>query len=218
MPISKEREDARPRRQNIGKAAQILSAALTVFLEEGFGAASMDAIARVAGVSKATLYSHFDGKEALFARVVADEWNRHWQDRPEPSTTADDPVAALTEFGHGYMELLLHPVALAIYRITMGEARRFPDLGRLFFEAGPARVRDGLTRVLADLEGCRALRVDDRRLAAEQFLGLMQTPLYLRSLLDIKDGLGADDVDRIVGSAVAVFVRAYGTKEWEANR
>lgn len=193
------------------KAAQILDAARAVFLEQGFGAASMEAIARTAGVSKATLYSHFDGKEALFARIVAGEWASHWSDRPEPQLRDGDLSTALAAFGHGFMELLLHPVALAIYRITMGEARRFPELGRLFFESGPATVRERLTVFLAEREAAGELSLPDRRLAAEQFLGLMQTPLYLRSLLDIRDGIGPADVDRIVASAVEVFVRAYGT-------
>ncbi len=194
------------------KAAQILDAARAVFLEQGFGAASMDAIARTAGVSKATLYSHFSGKEALFAQVVAGEWASHWRARPGPEFAGGDLRQDLTAFGQGFMELLLHPVALAIYRITMGEARRFPELGRLFFESGPATVRERLTAFLADREARGELSLPDRRLAAEQFLGLMQTPLYLRSLLDIRDGLGPADMDRIVASAVDVFLRAYGTE------
>lgn len=197
--------------QQSRKAAQILDAARAVFLDQGFGAASMDAIARTAGVSKATLYSHFAGKEALFAQVVAGEWASHWRDSPEPRLRDGDLATALTAFGHGFMELLLHPVALAIYRITMGEARRFPELGRLFFESGPATVRERLTAFLAEREARGEVAIADRRLAAEQFLGLMQTPLYLRSLLDIRDGIGPEDVDRIVAAAVEVFVRAYGT-------
>src|ERR1700681_2266757 len=53
------------------KAETILAAAERAFLASGFGAVTMDRIAREAGVSKATVYAHFTGKEALFGAVIA---------------------------------------------------------------------------------------------------------------------------------------------------
>src|ERR1700761_5027344 len=52
------------------KKQAVITAALRLFLEQGFGATSMDAIAREAGVSKATLYAHVKNKEELFAHIV----------------------------------------------------------------------------------------------------------------------------------------------------
>ncbi|HYC04377.1 MAG TPA: TetR/AcrR family transcriptional regulator [Azospirillaceae bacterium] len=193
------------------KAAQILAAAKEVFLQQGFGAASMDAIARTAGVSKATLYAHFQGKEELFARVVSGEWASHWKQETEPEAPADDPRAALESFGRRFVALLLHPEALAIYRITVGEAVRFPELGRLFFEGGPATVRRRLTAYLAAAASAGRLRVPDPALAAEQFLGMMQTPLHLRSLLDIGEGTGPREQARIIAAAVETFLAAHRT-------
>src|SRR5256885_16619682 len=60
------------REEAVGKAALILRGARRAFLAAGFGAVSMDAIAREAGVSKATVYAHFGSKEDLFGPVVAD--------------------------------------------------------------------------------------------------------------------------------------------------
>ena len=61
-----------------GKAESILAAAKRMFLESGFGAVSMDAIAREAGVSKATVYAHFAGKEELFGAVIGRECEHYF--------------------------------------------------------------------------------------------------------------------------------------------
>src|ERR1700760_4464083 len=71
------------------KAESILAAAKRMFLEGGFGAVSMDQIAREAGVSKATVYAHFAGKEELFGAVIAHVSARRFHDF---SVEALDPV------------------------------------------------------------------------------------------------------------------------------
>ena len=70
-------------REPVGKAATVLRAARHAFLASGFGAVSMDAIAREAAVSKATVYAHFNSKEALFGAVVADVAEQHFGGRQQ---------------------------------------------------------------------------------------------------------------------------------------
>src|SRR5260370_5634147 len=84
-----------------GKAETILAAAERAFLASGFGAVTMDAIAREAGVSKATVYAHFIGKEALFGAVIPHVSARRYDglsiEAPDPrdiaaSTTTSAPA------------------------------------------------------------------------------------------------------------------------------
>src|SRR5258706_7187845 len=122
------------------KAQQILAAARQVFAEQGYGSASMDVIARTAGVSKATLYAHFTGKDALFATMVGIECRRMSAVLDAPTFDESDVRAALRQVAARFIEKLMSGQALAIYRIVVAETPRFPELGRIFFEAGPNRL------------------------------------------------------------------------------
>jgi len=104
------------------KKLAVLKAALRLFLEQGFGATSMDAIAREAGVSKATLYAHVKSKEELFAAITAT-----CAEQLLAAHTAfeheSDIRAALLRFGREHVALLLSPEGAAMYRIVIAEAK-----------------------------------------------------------------------------------------------
>src|SRR5271165_4750911 len=84
------------------KAESILAAAKRSFLAAGFGAVSMDAIAREAGVSKATVYAHFAGKEELFGAVIARECERYFARFSPGELDPDDVRASLTVLGRRF--------------------------------------------------------------------------------------------------------------------
>src|SRR5215213_9858268 len=135
-----------------GKAEAVLAAAERAFLAAGFGAVTMDAIAREAGVSKATVYAHYMSKEALFGAVVARLSERRFYGF---SVEALDPVdieASLTAIAIRFLDLVLSPEAIALNRIIIAEVTRFPALGAVFWEAGPERTRaqiEGFLRAFA---------------------------------------------------------------------
>ena len=191
------------------KARQILSAAREVFMAEGYGAASMDAIARAAGVSKATLYAHFAGKEDLFAAIVAAECERHAEVLSATDVDRLEVRAALVLIGRSFLDLILSPQALAIYRVVVAESGRFPELGRAFYASGPSRVLTRLAAYLGRVTEQGALSVPDPLLAAEQFIGMTRGAAYLRRLLGVAVGASEPDPGTVVDSAVEVFMRAY---------
>src|SRR6266404_9830032 len=110
------------------KAESILAAAKRSFLAAGFGAVSMDAIAREAGASKATVYAHFAGKEELFGAVIGRECERYFARFSAGELDPSDVRASLTVLGRRFLELLLSPDAIALYRIILAEVTRFPVL------------------------------------------------------------------------------------------
>src|ERR1700722_1567717 len=122
------------------KRIQILAGAASVFAADGYEGASMARIATVAGVSKGTLYNHFDSKAALFAAYVGEKCDHYLAHVFDSANHDGDPAEVLRGIGKRMVQMMLSDVGLAIYRVVIAEAAKFPDLARGFFEAGPARA------------------------------------------------------------------------------
>jgi TetR/AcrR family transcriptional repressor of mexJK operon len=192
-----------------GKAESILAAAQRTFLASGFGAASMDAIAREAGASKATLYAYFASKEELFGAVVARESERYAQGFSADALDPADVEASLTLIANRFLRLLLSPDVIAINRIIIGEVARFPVLAEVFWRAGPERVRVQVEGFLRRAAAAGTLDIADTRLAAGQFASLVRGEIHLQRLL----GLGKADnkaISAAARNAVATFFKAFG--------
>src|ERR1700680_3053471 len=103
------------------KAESSLRDAKRSFLASGFGAVSMDAIAREAGVSKATVYAHFASKEELFGAVVARVSERHFRGFSALELDARNVEASLRVLARRFLDMVLSPEAIAVNRIIIGE-------------------------------------------------------------------------------------------------
>jgi TetR/AcrR family transcriptional regulator, mexJK operon transcriptional repressor len=194
------------------KAESILAAARRTFLSNGFGATSMDAIAREAGASKATVYAYFASKEDLFGAVVARESERYAEEFSSLALDPADVAASLRAIAERFLRLLLSPEVLAINRIIIGEVTRFPVLAEVFWRAGPERSRvqtEGFLRRAAD---AGALAIPDPRLAAGQFAALVRGELHLHALLGLGEPAGDQAISRAASNAVATFLKAFGTE------
>ena len=134
----------------------LLAAAEEVFLEKGL-AASMDDIAKRAGVSKKTIYACAATKEALFADIVHTRIeNSRVSELPDTVADARTLEDALVRFFVELSRFVLSPVSVRLYRTVAAEATRFPELARAYYTEGPAhvinilgtwlaaRVRDGM--------------------------------------------------------------------------
>lgn len=193
-----------------GKAESILAAARRAFLAGGFGAVSMDAIAREAGASKATLYAYFSSKEELFGAVVANEGERYFSGFSAGELDPGDVERSLDEIARRFLELVLSPDAIAVNRITIAEAVRFPQLGDVFWRAGPERTRTQIETFLRRANEAGTLSVADPKLAAEQFISLLRSDFHLRQLLRLDAPLRPAELRRAARAAVTTFLRAFG--------
>jgi TetR/AcrR family transcriptional regulator, mexJK operon transcriptional repressor len=192
-----------------GKAESVLAAAKRAFLAAGFGAVSMDTIAREAGVSKATVYAHFGSKEDLFGAVIGRECERYLAGFSAGELDPGDVRASLAALGRRFLELVLSPDALALHRIILGEVTRFPSLGEIFWQAGPERQRAQIEAFLQSASAAGMLSCRDARLAAEQFISLVRGEIQLRQLLRLEPEAGGRDIHTAVEGAVDTFVRAF---------
>jgi AcrR family transcriptional regulator len=192
-----------------GKAATIRAAAERAFLASGFGAVSMDAIAREAGVSKATVYAHYHSKEELFGAVVAHLSERRFHGFSAEALDPGDIEASLLTIATRFLDLVLSPEAIALNRILIGEVSRFPVLGEVFWAAGPERTRVQVEAFLRRAGAAGSLSVPDPRLAAEQFIALARGEIHLRSLLRLEDPGDPAALAAAAENAVATFLRAF---------
>jgi AcrR family transcriptional regulator len=192
------------------KRAQILSGARQVFGELGYERASVDVIASRAGVSKATIYSHFADKKGLFvAAVVAEceELRTGLATCREPE--AADVEEALARLGERIMTIFLTPAIGRLYREAIAASGRLPEIGEMVFERGTRAVLEAIALHLLRWNERGALRLPDPRGAAVDFFALCQGDLTPRARLGVLAPPVEEKVRETVRRAVSTFVRAY---------
>jgi AcrR family transcriptional regulator len=191
----------------LSKRDAILQAGAIVFMEQGFGPASMDEVARLASVSKATIYSYFDSKQALFGAIVTGRCAAMVPIIEAAALGDQRPAEALRIIGRQFLDLLMSRGPLALYRIVLAEAGRFPELGRIFYESGPNRVAAALADYLARQHALGVLDAPHPRVLAEQFFGMVLGQIHVRLMLGISDAVpGPDERAQVVGLAVQTFL------------
>ncbi|GAA0290313.1 TetR/AcrR family transcriptional regulator [Rhodovulum strictum] len=192
------------------KFDQVLEGARDIFLRDGFEGASVDDIARAAGVSKATLYSYFPDKRLLFIEVFQQECDRQTLAALD-QIDMDAPVAEVLRQAAGHMVAsFLCEFNQAVFRVCVAESDRFPELGAAFYRSGPRRLHDELAAFLARADGQGEVSIPDAALAADQFTELCKADLYLRHLLRIDDNFAPEEIARVIEGAVATFMARYG--------
>lgn len=168
---------ARPSKAAAGLIeTRILDAATDLFLSHGFGAASIEAVAGKARVSKRTLYARFDDKTALFGAVVKRMVNRLRPTNDTQLFEGKDLRDILLTLADVILRASLTPRVLALQRILTAEAARFPELAKALEEQGARR--EAINRIGALLRHeaqAGRIRVGDPHFAAEQFLQMVIT-------------------------------------------
>ena len=198
------------------KRRTILEAATTLFLRNGYLGTSMDEIAALASVSKQTVYKHFADKERLFSEIVigtVDEASDPVYNEVLNLKDSGDLEADLRDLARRQLALVMQPRILQLRRLVIGEAGRFPELGRAFYERGPGRTIAALAAAFERLAGRGLLQLDDPLLAAAHFNWLiMSIPLNQAMLCGDGEPAAAADLDRYADTGVRAFLAAYGPR------
>ena len=196
------------------KRKAILEAATTVFLRNGYRGTSMDEIAALAAVSKQTVYKHFADKERLFSEIVVatvNEAGEPTHDEVVNLRDSGDVEADLRDLARRLLARVMQPRLLQLRRVVIGEAGRFPELGRTFFELGPGRTMAALAEAFEGFAKRGVLELDDPALAAAHFNWLiMSIPLNQAMLFGQDEPPAPADLDRYADTGVRVFLAAYG--------
>ncbi|MGJ3231786.1 MAG: TetR/AcrR family transcriptional regulator [Oceanicaulis sp.] len=178
------------------KRANILKSAAAAFMSEGYSGARMEAVARAADVSTATLYGYFNSKEALLASVIEAEMGRF-------DLSGEIGLKATAR---AYARLIADPGVRGVIRLVIAETPRFPELGALLFEHGKAQVYAAFAAAFELEAGAgRLARREDWAVATGQITGMIGQPILMTWLLSGREP--ARDIDAIADAAAAVFLR-----------
>jgi AcrR family transcriptional regulator len=198
-------ETRKPSRGEARRAA-IVAAATDVFLEHGFGAATLDEVVRRAGGSRATLYENFGSKEGLFAAIIAEQCARVVEPLQVVPHARGRPEDVLYAVGKRFLGVLMRPGGLGLYRLVSAEGARFPELVARVFESGPKAAADHLAGYLRSQVKQGNLTVDDPDLAARHFLEMVKGDLHTRALFGVAPAPTAEEIEACVRGAVATFL------------
>ena len=190
------------------KRRKMLDAATTIFAREGYTGASLDVIALEANVSKPTLYQYFGNKEKLFEAVLeqaAEVILTPFSNLAENKSM----VSAMLDWSRNYANLALSPEFLSINRLVMGEAERFPQLGKHYYESGPQKAFNGIVAYLELLVDEGKLVISDSELAAHDFWSLILSGPREMCLLMPELVLDSAEIDRYIFNGLRIFLKAY---------
>lgn len=198
---------ARGRPRSAGKSAAILDAAGDLFLEHGFERTSMDEVARIAGVSKQTVYAHFLNKEQLFRAVIASRVAEHFpSDMPEPGSggTAAEVLGAVSR---RYLRLILSEDAVAMFRVLAGNAGTHPRMVQLFFEEGPARLIAAIDSAIRKARDRKLIACADIARATCVLCSLLRGEIFLQRVLGLLGPVDEPTVAALAARAVEDFLK-----------
>lgn len=191
----------------------VLDTARSVFLEHGYDRASMDMIAQEAGVSKATVYAHFETKQQLLVQLVHEECKAVG---PAVFSTLKLPIEdieiALRTIARNFTSVFLNNRGLDFYRLIISNLNQFPEVAAIFMEAGPDQHRAEIADFFNKAIQQGLLKIDDVNLAVKQFLGLVAADLPLTWALAIQ-APPPGQYDEMINSGVRLFLRYYGTQK-----
>lgn len=193
--------DARPASDH---QQRVLQAACALFLRDGYRV-SMGAVAREAGVSKQTVYAHFDNKDNLFHAAVEQLVLPLHASLAPASPGLASMLHALAQAHHTYVMDHAH---VALGRMLIAEAPRFPAAARTFFRTAIDTVATRLSRCMAEAMEQGRMRPEDPDVAAELFLSMLHGLEGDRRLFGMR-GRGQKAQDEWARHAVTVFMHAY---------
>ena len=179
--------------------AAIVAAARDLFLRLGFERTTMEGVAAEAGVGLMTLYRHFRAKPALFSTVMEAECGMV-DLVPDPAALwSKAPAEALHLFAVAVVTVMAAPQLIALRRVVIAEAQRFPALGRAWQETAPGRGHEYVRRYVADRMRSGELRPGDPGAFAAAYMALLD-----RLPVQVLTGFAAPEEEAIAAEAAGV--------------
>lgn len=200
-----------------GKREEIVRAATGLFLRQGYQATSTEQIAAAAAVSKQTVYSRFGDKESLFREIVlgvaatAEAFAADLTASLDDVAEARDVAPVLRALARRYLAAVMDPQVLALRRLVIGEAARFPEVAAAYYDRSPAMVLAALADGFTRLAGLGLITVDDPRRAADDFAFLVLGRPLDHGMFHVPAASPSDaEIGAAADHAVDVFLAGVG--------
>ena len=190
----------------------MIKAAYSLFMEKGYDVVSLDEIIQVSGGSKSSLYKYFGNKEGILKAVVEELANEFLEEIDFPFLPSTSPREALTRIGMVLVDLALSENAINQHRHAAANAKQFPEVGKLWFDAGPTTTMVGIANYLAKEVAVGRLRIANTTLAAHLFAGMIIFHENMRLLVCLPPSKKSE-LKKQVSEAVEVFLAAYGAED-----
>ena len=208
-PLDEAAGRGRPKDEQ--KRAALLAAAQRLFLEHGFDGASIDKIAAEAGVAKVTVYSHFGGKDQLFAEAVRARCDSFMSDDAVEALRGGGVEDRLLRLGQLFLGLILDPDSTDVHRLVIGEGPRHPEIAQAFLENAVLSTCVMVNALLEREVRAGTLEVEDTMAASGHFLALVKGLPQMKAMMGLSPG-SPEELDAHVRSAVGAFARAYAPR------
>jgi AcrR family transcriptional regulator len=191
------------------RSERILIEATRLFSENGYAGTRMSDIAAAIGVTKPIVYRHFESKQALFEALVQRSWSRKIKEACSVIDAYTGPTRPLLEqLAHNARSALAQPGALAPWRIAIGEADRFPDLGAFLREGFIDPILVSLTGLLQRAINAKELiKADSATLAWLYGSPIVTIAMMMATFGDLDAGLF--DSDGFLSAHVEGFWRGW---------
>ena len=200
---------SRGRPRDVEKNRAIIDAASRLFLENGFDGTSMDEVAKRAGVSKQTVYSHFSSKEQLFGESIHITIEKYFPDQALQEVRSHTLEADLTAVSMRFAHLLMSQDAMAMHRVLVSAAPRGPELAQIFWEAGPAEMIVKLSAFLKYWVDKGELEIDDLEKAGARLISLLKGKPHFEMEIGLRDSVSNDVLEAHVVDVVKCFIKLY---------
>jgi AcrR family transcriptional regulator len=194
MNANQIKDEPRFERRKDARAAEIIDAALDLFVEKGFAATRLDDVAHRAGVSKGTVYLYFDSKEDLFKSVIRSGIVRAIEEAEQMVAGYEGSSAdLLSRIYAGWWQHIGATKLSGIPKLMFSEAQNFPELARFYYE----EVIQRSSRLVAGALQRGIARGEFRPVNVDYAVRALFAPLIMRALLEhsFLPCVGPDNVD-----------------------
>lgn len=201
----------RGRPRDPARLKRVIDSASQHFLQYGFAATSMEAVAAMAGVSKMTIYQYFASKEALFECCVAERTDLIFSILKSDSSDLQPlphPTVVLEQVAVQFVALMRDDQVIGMHQLLIASAKQHPSLCQIFFNQGPRRLGTQLSIYFQNLADEKRIALTSAEQTADHFLSLLLGSLHLRSLLGLQKPTASEDA-QLIEDSLAAFFRAY---------
>lgn len=190
------------------KRQQVLIAAMDLFCRQGFPHTSMDEVAKLAGVSKQTVYSHYGSKDELFVAAIESRCVGHNLNEGLLSDPTQ-PESTLNQFARQFGEMIVSPEAITVFKACVAQSESHPEISRLFYAAGPQHMVGILAEYLTAVEALGRYRFGNAHHCAVRLCLMLFGELKLKLELGLATDAPVGDRDDYIQGCADMFLNAY---------
>jgi len=206
VPEMTEQTEMSARSRLEARRRAFLNAANAAFLEKGYASTTLDDIIARSGGSRQTLYALFGGKQGLFEAIVSERNAELFRPLRAEGQLDRAPDDVLVEIGTHFLQTVLAPDAIGLFRLLVAEGPYMRPLSERFWAVGPARTINALETYFAEQTRRGVLRLTNPNQAARQFQGILLGSFHLQCLLGIGDIPAAAEIKDYARAAVKRFL------------